>query len=86
MKELEKNLKALANARRLAIIRYLLRKKKATVGDIAEEIKLSFKSTSRHLAVLSGAGILAREQVGLEVFNSLSEDRHPLVSDVLKLL
>ncbi|HEY4517215.1 MAG TPA: metalloregulator ArsR/SmtB family transcription factor [Candidatus Paceibacterota bacterium] len=86
MKELERNLKALANGRRLAILRILSRKKKASVSAIAEAIKLSFKSTSRHLGVLTGAGILEKEQIGLEVMHSLSERRHPIVSEVLKIL
>jgi len=61
-KKLEKVLKALANARRLAIVRFLQGKKKATVGRIAEELKLSFKATSKHLALLVAAEILFKEQ------------------------
>ncbi|HEY4514336.1 MAG TPA: metalloregulator ArsR/SmtB family transcription factor [Candidatus Paceibacterota bacterium] len=86
MKEIERNLKALANARRLKIVLYLRRVKKASVSDIAEEIKLSFKSTSRHLSVLASAGIISKEQVGLEVFNNISDKSHKIVSEVLKLM
>jgi DNA-binding transcriptional ArsR family regulator len=86
MKELERNLKALANARRLAIVRLLSRKKHASVSTIAEAIKLSFKSTSRHLSVLTNAGILEKEQIGLEVMHSLSKHRHSIASEILKLL
>jgi len=86
MTHLEKNLKALANGRRLAILKVVLRKKHASVSTIAEAIKLSFKSTSRHLAILSNAGILDKEQIGLEVMHSLSENRHPIVSEILKAL
>jgi len=85
MKELERNLKALANGRRLAILKILSRKRQRSVGHIAEAIKLSFKSTSRHLGVLTGAGILEREQIGLEVMHSLSRTKHPIVAEVLKL-
>ncbi|OGG60533.1 hypothetical protein A3C86_01630 [Candidatus Kaiserbacteria bacterium RIFCSPHIGHO2_02_FULL_49_16] len=73
-KELESNLKALANRRRLAIVRFIKKKNETSVGDIAEEIKLSLKSTSRHLAVLFSAGILDREQRSLQVFYKLSPD------------
>ena len=86
MKELERNLKALANGRRLAILKLLVRKKHASVGTIAGAIKLSIKSTSRHLSVLAGAGILDKEQIGLEVIHRLSVDKHPIVPEVLKLL
>jgi DNA-binding transcriptional ArsR family regulator len=58
----ERVLKALANRRRIAIVRYLKTHKKATVGDIAEDIKLSVKSTSKHLALLAAVDILDREQ------------------------
>jgi len=40
-------LKALANRRRILIVRYLRVVKEAVVGGIADKIKLSFKSTSR---------------------------------------
>jgi len=72
MRHHEKILKALANRRRLEIIKYIKEKKEVNVGDIAEHIKLSFKSTSRHLAILSGADLLEKEQKGLTVFYSLA--------------
>lgn len=77
-KELERILKALANKRRLAIISFLKKKKEANVGDIAEAIRLSIKSTSRHLTVLSGADLLDREQRSSEVFYRLNN----LVPDI----
>ena len=60
MKNYEKILKALANRRRLEIIRYLKQKRNANVGDIATHLKLSFKSTSRHLAVFYSAAIFEK--------------------------
>ena len=72
MRQYEKILKALANSRRLEIIKYIKEKKKASVGDIAEHIKLSFKSTSRHLAVLSGADLVEKEQRSVSVYYSLA--------------
>ena len=72
MKHHEKILKALANRRRLEIIKYIKEKKEASVGDIAKHIKLSFKSTSRHLALLLSADILEKEQRNVLVFYSLT--------------
>ena len=72
MRHHEKILKALANKRRLEIVKYLKTKREANVGDIAEHLKLSFKSTSRHLAILLGADILEKEQRNVSVFYSLS--------------
>lgn len=85
-KELERVLKALANKRRLAIISFLRKNKEANVGDIAETINLSIKSTSRHLAVLFGADILDKEQRSSEVFYSLNTDIPDIFSTLIKSL
>lgn len=82
MRHHEKILKALANKRRLEIIKYIKERKEANVGDIAEHIKLSFKSTSRHLSVLLGADILEKEQRNLSVFYSLA----PKLASLAKLV
>jgi len=74
MKEYERILKALANRRRLAILRYLRREKEARVGAIAAVIKLSFKATSRHLQQLSAAGIVERDQRGLEMWYRIGKN------------
>lgn len=73
-KELERILKALANRRRLAIVQTIRKRKEASVGNIATEIKLSFRATSKHLSVLSGAGIVEREQRGTQMLYCLASD------------
>lgn len=85
-KELEKLLKALANRRRLVILKYLAKRKEANVGSVAEHIKLSFKSTSRHLNILASAGILDRDQRGLEIFYSISNNAPDIVQYVLRIM
>lgn len=82
MRHHEKILKALANRRRLEIIKYIKEKKEANVGDIARHIKLSFKSTSRHLAILSGVDLLEKEQRNVSVFYSLA----PKLASLAKLV
>jgi len=74
MKNLERLLKALANKRRLEILRTLKKERdgELSVGEIAESIRLSFKATSRHLSILIGADILKKEQRGLQVFYKLA--------------
>ena len=62
MKELEKVLKALANERRLKILKLLKKNQELSVGEVAEEIGLSFRSTSRHLTLLYRAGVLEQER------------------------
>ena len=84
-KELEKQLKALANYRRLRIVKYLQKNIKASVSSIAKEIKLSFKSTSRHLAVLRAAEMVVVEQQSLMVFYSLSHPKGEVLKQIINL-
>lgn len=82
-KELEKIFKALANKRRLAILKFIKKSGRASVGEVAGAIKLSFKATSKHLMILANANILDKEQVSLTMLYFLSKDNDPLI---LKLL
>ena len=86
MKEYEKILKALANGRRLQILKYLKTKKIASVTDISSHIKLSLKSTSRHLAVLFTANMVDREQKNLSVFYYLSKTSSKLSKIIINHL
>ncbi len=81
---MERILKAAANRRRFTILAYLKKEKEATVGSIAEHIHLSFKSTSRHLAILFAADLVDRTQRSSEVFYRLSDIVHPTVIEILK--
>ncbi len=85
-KELEKILKALANKRRISILKYLKSKGAASVGDIASQIKLSFKATSKHLMILSHADVIEKEQTGLTVIYSVPKTLHPLVKKIFDLI
>ena len=85
-KELEKILKALANRRRMAVLKFIKKSGNASVGEIADAIKLSFKATSKHLMILANADILEKEQVSLTVLYSLPKNSNPLVSKLLSIL
>lgn len=85
-KELERVFKALANKRRLSILIFLKKKiglNGVDVGGISEHIKLSYKSTSKHLSVLVGADILDREQSGLQVFYCINKEAPEIVNKIL---
>lgn len=84
MKELERILKALANRRRLIILKILEKQSNVPVGDIADRISLSFRSTSRHLAVLRSAEIVEFKQVNLAMLYSLKQPASPIVKCVLE--
>jgi DNA-binding transcriptional ArsR family regulator len=86
MIELEKLLKALANRRRLAILIFLKHGGEASVGAVAQEIKLSFRSTSKHLGVLRAVGILEREQRNLQMFYTISRGVRVPVDRVINFL
>jgi DNA-binding transcriptional ArsR family regulator len=75
MKKATKFFKALANDRRLEILKLLKDKKgEMIVGEISNRIHLSYKSTSKHLLVLENVGLIKRRQRRLEVFYSLNQE------------
>ena len=86
MKDKEKLLKALANARRLEILQLLKKRAELSVGEIAEKIDLSFRSTSRHLRLLFQAGLLAEERRGNVIEYHMPKSLPELASRILPLL
>ena len=86
MKELEKQLKALANQRRLKIIKILKTKHALSVGEVALEIKLSFKATSKHLIILHRANFIERNQQSLVVYYQISKTSNPLLQTIFTIL
>lgn len=86
MKKLEKILKALANRRRLAILKYLKENKETPVAEIADKINLSFKATSKHLGVLSAVDIIEREQKSSQMFYRLSAAQEPPAKYIISIL
>jgi len=88
MKErgLERTLKALANRRRIAILKLLKKKGRASVGEIAEILNLSMRATSKHLSLLAHADVIENEQQGLLVFYRFTSPQHPMVKKLLSLV
>jgi len=79
-------LKALANKRRLAIIELLRKGDEKSVGEIADNIKLSFRATSKHLSVLMNADILEKEQRSLQIFYSINKEAPDMIKQLLRIL
>ncbi|OGE83511.1 MAG: hypothetical protein A3B10_03575 [Candidatus Doudnabacteria bacterium RIFCSPLOWO2_01_FULL_44_21] len=86
MKNTERILKALANRRRLAIVRYLRDRREASVGEIAEAIRLSFRATSKHLIILLAVDILEKDQRSLQMYYRLSDDRPKLATQIITMV
>lgn len=77
-------LKAVANARRLVILAHLRNRGEVSVGKIAGHLKLSLKSTSKHLAVLLAADLVERNQRGTEMHYRLVASLPPIVAKVFE--
>ncbi|MGC9048792.1 MAG: ArsR/SmtB family transcription factor [Patescibacteria group bacterium] len=80
-----KILKALANEKRIEILQLLAKSSVLSVSDIAEDIHLHFKSTSKHLQKLVEAGLLEQKRDGLYVVHNLKEWTARLLDDITKL-
>lgn len=63
-------LKALAHPTRLFIVDELARGERS-VRELTDMIGVEMPTVSRHLSILRGAGILANDKRGLQVFYSL---------------
>ena len=85
-KELERILKALANKRRLAVLSYLKKVPEASVSEIAGEINLSLKATSKHLKIMDTVDIIEKEQRGLQMYYRLSKEQMSATKSILSLL
>ncbi len=84
--QLEKTLKALANRRRLKIMKYLQSVGSASVITIAKEIKSTFRTASKHLRLLKNIDILECDQKRFENHYRLITPLHPLVKFVLAMI
>lgn len=90
LRSLEKLYKAVANKRRLALLQILSRHRDLSVMDLADKIKLTFRSTSKHLQVLAGEGLVEPIRSGTYVAYRISSNLAPaqrrLLEFTLKLL
>jgi DNA-binding transcriptional ArsR family regulator len=73
---------ALAEPSRLKILN-LLREQEASVGDLAQRCGFSVANVSRHLALLSQRGLVARESRGNSVYYRIAD---PSIYDLCDLV
>ena len=81
--------RALANVNRLKIIEMLSTKKeKMNVGEIAEHLKISFKATSNHLAILKNLDVVETQGVDGHVYyfinRHMPSDFRAILREVIK--
>ena len=84
--ELERQLKVLANRRRLTILNLLRKRKEANVSDISDSIKLSLTSTSKHLNMLERIGLVEKEQRSLNVYYHMASGIPSHIAHLLGML
>ncbi len=84
--DIERQLKILGNRRRLAILNVLRKRREANVSDVAEAIRLSFTSTSKHLTMLERVGFIEKEQRSLNVFYRIAETPSKLLMSIFAIM
>lgn len=82
----EKEMRALANRRRLKIIFMLRREKHLCVIGIAEKLGVSFRTASKHARILFNVGFLTRSQVNNEMQYSIASKLSNRLEDIVKYL
>ena len=85
-KQLQRIFKTLGNARRLAMVQLLLKRKELSVGAIASTMKLSITATSRHLTALANIDMLEKRQESLTVYYRIAQHAEPEIRTMLRLL
>lgn len=86
MKKLEDIFKCVACLRRLQILKLLSPDKEFNVGEISDQIGLSFRSTSKHLIKLEKSGFLQSQQDGFWKKYWLNPDPPETVKKVVELV
>ena len=86
IKKISQSLKCLTNEHRLTIVLFLKNRKSASVGDISDHVRISFKATSKHLFYLVKSGILVRHYDGPFVMYSLSANLSELINNLVSIL
>ena len=84
--ELYAELKIVADINRLGILKFLKKRKEASVGEIADNLKISFKATSKHLLYLVRKGLLMNKKDGPFVLYYISNNLPKLILSVVDLI
>ncbi len=86
MKKLEKIIKAFGNISRLKILKFLKAKQSASVTDIAQSTKCSYKAVSKHLSILLRVDVVDREQRMYEMHYGIATHLDHSAQAILDLL
>ena len=86
MKRLTVVFRALANINRLKIIKMLSAGARMTVGEIAEELEISFKATSNHLAILKNLDVLESRGAEGHVFYFINHQMPKYFKEAIEII
>ena len=71
-RELERIVKGFSNHRRIEMLELLAKKPELSVFDIADELKINFKTASQHISKLAIAGLVMKRNEGSSVRHALT--------------
>jgi len=83
--DLERIIKGVANHRRVEILELLGKKPEMSVTEIADKLKLNFKTASEHIRRLAISGLLMKRSNGHNVRHKLTK-RGELILKFLRIL
>jgi len=72
-RELERLVRGFANHRRIQIMELLKNDPELSVFEIAEDLKINYKTASDHIRRLAIAGLVLKRYAGLNVRHKLTE-------------
>ncbi len=84
--ELVRLFKAVANKRRLEILRLLITEGEKSVSGVSEHLGISYVSASRHLLQLERVGLLKNRQQSLWVYYSINNMPSESCREILELV
>lgn len=82
----EQVFKALADESRVRILNLILRNKEMCISDLEQVLDFTQTKTSRHLAYLRSAGLVAPRKLDQWVYYSLKEEASDLINQIFGYL
>ena len=83
--DLERIVKGVANHRRIEILEILVKKSEMSVAEVADKLKLNFKTTSEHIKKMAISGLLMKRSDSKSIRHKLTK-RGELILKFLRIL
>ena len=83
--DLERIVKGVANHRRIEILKILVKKPEMSVAEVADKLKLNFKTTSEHIRKMAISGLLMKRSDSKSIRHKLTK-RGELILKFLRIL